>query len=33
MFQFVTKLTPAIMTEIDKILGNKPVKVREPVQR
>ncbi|KAK2160107.1 hypothetical protein LSH36_140g04005 [Paralvinella palmiformis] len=31
--QFVTKLTPHILSEIDKILGNKPVRAREPVTR
>ncbi|CAD5118627.1 DgyrCDS7315 [Dimorphilus gyrociliatus] len=27
--QFVPKLTPALMNEIDKILGNKPTRIRE----
>lgn len=31
--QFVSKLTPAILSEIDKILGNKPTRARESVQR
>ncbi|CAH1773753.1 unnamed protein product [Owenia fusiformis] len=31
--QYVSKLTPAIMAELDKILGNKPVKIREHIAR
>ena len=32
-FQFVPKLTPACMNEIEKILCNRPVRVREHMQR